>query len=120
MSLYVQGRIINFMVVELCAEYKISYANVFSQRFVKNTRKTDDAKLVFDPLGRPGKLGSTENFCNFGKVKEGHCVIVTVIMMLAMFIFYFCLKQQDKHCIKHYDCDYDCDYDKKIRYKYGP
>ena len=75
MSLYVQGRIINFMVVELCAEYKISYANVFSQRFVKNTRKSDDAKLVFDPLGRPGKLGSTENFCNFGKVKEGHCVL---------------------------------------------
>ena len=75
MSLYVQGRIINFMVVELCAEYKISYAHVFSQRFVKNTRKTDDAKLVFDPLGRPGKLGSTENFCNFGKVKEGHCVL---------------------------------------------
>ena len=37
-----------------------------------------------------------------------------------MFIFYFCLKQQDKHCIRHYDCDYDCDYDKKIRYKYGP
>ena len=43
-------------------------------------------------------------------------VIVTVIMILAMFIFYFCLKQQDKHCIRHYDCDYD----KKIRYKYGP
>ena len=43
-------------------------------------------------------------------------VIVTVIMILAMFIFYFCLKQQDKHCIRHYDCDYDCDYDKKIRY----
>ena len=43
-------------------------------------------------------------------------VIVTVIMILAMFIFYFCLKQQDdKHCIRHYDCDYDCD--KKIRYK---
>ena len=35
-----------------------------------------------------------------------------------MFIFYFCLKQQDKHCIRHYDCDYDCD--KKIGYKYGP
>ena len=33
-----------------------------------------------------------------------------------MFIFYFCLKQQDKHWIRHYDCDYD----KKIRYKYGP
>ena len=47
MSLYVQGRIINFMVVELCAEYKISYAHVFSQRFVKNTRKTDNAKLFF-------------------------------------------------------------------------
>ena len=36
------------------------------------------------------------------------------------FIFYFCLKQQDKHCISHYDCDYDSDYDKKIRYKFGP
>ena len=34
-------------------------------------------------------------------------VIVTVIMILAMFIFYFCLKHQDKHCIRHYDCDYD-------------
>ena len=33
-----------------------------------------------------------------------------------MFIFYFCLKQQDNYCIRHYDCDYD----KKIRYKYGP
>ena len=43
-------------------------------------------------------------------------VIVTVIMILAMFIFYFCLKQQDEHCIRHYDCDYDCDYDRKIRY----
>ena len=32
----------------------------------------------------------------------------------------FLSKQQDKHCIRHYDCDYDCDYDKKIRYKYGP
>ena len=30
-----------------------------------------------------------------------------------MFIFYFCIKQQDKHCIRHYDCDYECDYDKK-------
>ena len=38
-------------------------------------------------------------------------------MILAMFIFYFCLKQQDKHCKRHYDCDYDCD--KKIKYKYG-
>ena len=37
-----------------------------------------------------------------------------------MFIFYFCLKQQDKHCIRHYDCDYDCDYDKKIRYNAPP
>ena len=43
-------------------------------------------------------------------------VTVTVIMILAMFIFYFCLKQQYKHCIRHYDCDYE----KKIRYKYGP
>jgi hypothetical protein len=34
-------------------------------------------------------------------------------MILAMFIFYFCLKQQDKHCTRHYDCDYDSDYDKK-------
>ena len=41
-------------------------------------------------------------------------------MMLAMFIFYFCLKQQNKHCKRHYDCDYDCDYDKKISNKYGP
>ena len=41
-------------------------------------------------------------------------------MILSMFIFYLCLKQQDKHCIRHYDCDYDCDYDKKIRYKYRP
>ena len=39
-------------------------------------------------------------------------IIVTVIMTLATFIFYFCLKQQDKHCIRHYD--------KEIRYKYGP
>ena len=37
-------------------------------------------------------------------------------MILAMFTFYLCLKQQDKHCIRHYDCEYD----KKIRYKYGP
>ena len=42
-------------------------------------------------------------------------------MILAMFIFYFCLKQQiNIDCIRHYDCEYDCDYDKKIRYKYGP
>ena len=47
-------------------------------------------------------------------------VIVKITMILAMFIFYFCLKQQDKHCIRHYDFDYDCDYDIKIRYKYGP
>ena len=51
-------------------------------------------------------------------LKEGHCTL------------FFChshshshndignvsSKQQDKHCIRHYDCDYD----KKIRYKYGP
>ena len=47
-------------------------------------------------------------------------VIVTFIMILAMLIFYFCLKQQDNHCIRHYDCEFDCDYDKKIRYKYCP
>ena len=47
-------------------------------------------------------------------------VTVTAIMILAMFIFYFYLKQHDKHRIRHYDCEYDCDYDKKIRYKYGP
>ena len=39
-------------------------------------------------------------------------VIVTVIIMSAMFNFLFCPKLQDKHCIKHYD------YDKKIRYKF--
>ena len=68
MSLYVQGRIINFMVVELCAEYKISCTRFLTLRTCfwpkickKNTKKTDDAKLVFNPLGRPGKFGNIEN-----------------------------------------------------------
>ena len=51
------------------------------------------------------------NIClnTFMRLKEGHwnlffchshshIVIVTVIMILSMFIFYYCLKQQDKHC----------------------
>jgi hypothetical protein len=41
-------------------------------------------------------------------------------MISAMFIFKYCQKLQDKHCIKHYDCDYDYDCDRKIRYKFGP
>jgi hypothetical protein len=36
----------------------------------------------------------------------------------AKFIFSYCPKQQDKHCIKHYESDYDCD--RKIRYEFGP
>jgi hypothetical protein len=43
-------------------------------------------------------------------------VIVTVIMIPAMFTFYFCPKIQDKYCIKHHYCDFD----RKTRYKISP
>ena len=50
-------------------------------------------------------------FCHSHSHSHSHNDIGNVYLL-------FHLKQQDKHCIRHYDCDYDCD--KKKRYKYGP
>ena len=47
-------------------------------------------------------------------LRRGHvsCFSFIVIMISAMFIFYFCPKLHHKHCSKHYD--------RKTRYKFGP
>ena len=57
----------------------------------------------------------THDFSKDPRLKDGHCTLFFCHSHshshndIGNVYLLFHLKQQDKHCIRHYDCDYDCD-----------
>ena len=114
---------------------KIKIDQRFSFSFVlehyDNDRLKTDKLLLIKPYFLPFKTSFkyASTFLLQIYLRRGHVSYFSVIVLMisaqwliqtlwisAMFIFQFCPKLQDKHCIKHYDYNND----RKARYKIDP